>query len=734
MALKRRSRTIGYLKCSRSAFALALVLAALSALPAYLYLRQSPPSLQASFIGGLFGGGGSCPPAGAGNGCIFGPVASSMDCAAQGGLLFVSCSVGVKYCYKNAGAACPLPGMCGSTCNGSAGVCMGGVPCGGPPAGGGGVPGGGGGCPAGTPACPPACVAVNGTGCNQSVGCCMGGVLTPMPKPCCNPAANSCNLGTCQAGTCGNGSIEAGENCMTCPADVVCTGGNVCNVGSCIPFPPPFCTNDTVCLAPETCICADCGCPGGGLCIAGICTPPPLLCGNGICAGTENCSNCIDCACTVASQSCMSGVCDGFETNCWDGNGDDSEDNDTLADCADTLDCSGQSCALHGKVCNGGACVCLGAGSEVGLCNDSLDNDCDGTTDCMDSNCTGNPICPLGNEQTRCSDLVDNDSDGYADCLDVTDCADGTMCRRTSGVLGSCNATVCCAAYESALGVGPTSECGNGQDDDCDGAADCADSNCTGSASCCGNPGDSCMIPSYCCGGLNCTGPIGSRTCNAPPPSSLVPPIAPIAPVIPVLPTIPTAPVVPVPATSLAPTTSPASPSFVPPSGPTPVAPFVPAGPATSPVWPASPTPAAVFSFCSSPAGCHLGLSVGVCSYLPNSFTGQPSTCTTPGESASTSAALPGPAGLTGVPTAGLRRRDVTTSAPVPTICPYTTGCHTECILNRWRLRPETDGSAEDFSYVGTDCESPPDAERPSLFDRMVSGVRRLFYRPLETE
>lgn len=47
----------------------------------------------------------------------------------------------------------------------------------------------------------------------------------------------------------------------------------------------------------------------------------------------------------------------------------------------------------------------------LGSCDDGVDNDCDGQTDCADDNCKGN-------EASYCSDLLDNDCDGQTDGQD----------------------------------------------------------------------------------------------------------------------------------------------------------------------------------------------------------------------------------------------------------------------------------------------------------------------------
>jgi lysyl endopeptidase len=65
-------------------------------------------------------------------------------------------------------------------------------------------------------------------------------------------------------------------------------------------------------------------------------------------------------------------------------------------------------------------------------------------------------------------------------------------------------------------GCTPTTEvCSDGIDNDCDGAIDCADSNCAGSPSCgtCSPVGSACVNNSDCCGN-KCKGPASGKTCR----------------------------------------------------------------------------------------------------------------------------------------------------------------------------------------------------------------------------
>ena len=62
---------------------------------------------------------------------------------------------------------------------------------------------------------------------------------------------------------------------------------------------------------------------------------------------------------------------------------------------------------------------------ETGLCDDGEDNDCDGNTDCDDTDCAADPACvciPTESPEVSCSDGIDNDCDGDTDCDDA-DCA-----------------------------------------------------------------------------------------------------------------------------------------------------------------------------------------------------------------------------------------------------------------------------------------------------------------------
>jgi hypothetical protein len=126
------------------------------------------------------------------------------------------------------------------------------------------------------------------------------------------------------------------------------------------------------------------------------------------------------------------------------------------------------------------------------ICNDGMDNDCDGLIDCADSGCacadvdgdgygiTASPCCQYAgidcNDNNpnihpgaaEICDGKDNDCDSIIDNVDMD--KDGYTDQNCGG--NDCNDN------DPNVNPGATEVCTNGKDDDCDGAADCADSQC----------------------------------------------------------------------------------------------------------------------------------------------------------------------------------------------------------------------------------------------------------------
>jgi hypothetical protein len=99
-------------------------------------------------------------------------------------------------------------------------------------------------------------------------------------------------------------------------------------------------------------------------------------------------------------------------------------------------------------------------------CNDGQDNDFDGEVDCDDSDCFGKPGC--NTVETNCRDAQDNDGDARVDCAD-SNCFGQAGCTRER-------------------------ICNDGFDNDSDGLTDCTDPDCVGRTGCTNEA----TAPGYC--------------------------------------------------------------------------------------------------------------------------------------------------------------------------------------------------------------------------------------------
>lgn len=108
-----------------------------------------------------------------------------------------------------------------------------------------------------------------------------------------------------------------------------------------------------------------------------------------------------------------------------------------------------------------------GGGTPVEVCNNGVDDDGDGSTDCADPDCAADPAC-TGTPVENCSNGVDDDGDGAIDCAD-TDCAADPACVP-AGPGDECNDPIAASLGSNAI--------------DTTGATDSADlsdgSQCTG--------------------------------------------------------------------------------------------------------------------------------------------------------------------------------------------------------------------------------------------------------------
>ena len=185
-------------------------------------------------------------------------------------------------------------------------------------------------------------------------------------------------------------------------------------------------------------------------------------------------------------------------------------ENAVAEDCEDGLDndrdgwtdCADPSCrntaACGAEVCTDGVdndadglidCAdpdCQRSESCREICDDGVDNDRDGRADCLDSECVGHPSCP---DPEVCDDGVDNDEDGLTDCADPQ-CSRTPACRVPEdcedGVDNDEDGRTDCDDRE-CFGVGPCpfpEVCDDGIDNDEDGLVDCDDTDCAAISRC----------------------------------------------------------------------------------------------------------------------------------------------------------------------------------------------------------------------------------------------------------
>ncbi|EKD43652.1 MAG: hypothetical protein ACD_72C00190G0002 [uncultured bacterium] len=80
------------------------------------------------------------------------------------------------------------------------------------------------------------------------------------------------------------------------------------------------------------------------------------------------------------------------------------------------------------------------------ICNDNIDNNNDGKTDCADQTCTSNVNCiAIPQQLENCNNSIDDNSDGKIDCADST-CNNSSNCKKVDEVLNNtAGAMVACS-------------------------------------------------------------------------------------------------------------------------------------------------------------------------------------------------------------------------------------------------------------------------------------------------
>lgn len=206
----------------------------------------------------------------------------------------------------------------------------------------------------------------------------------------CTGGGEACNtgmMGVCAAGLtrcggtgCQQSTMPSSETCdgqdndcdgMTDEGDGLCTGGNVCDRGRCVPPCVEGACFDTQRCINGLCVEATCVgvmCPAGQRCVSGACR---AACDGVTCPAGRECraGACVDpCAGVLcpSGQACVSGVC---RTSCMcAGCAAGSSCNAASGLCVESA-CVGVDCSsMPNTVCRAGACVdrCTGASCPAG--------------------------------------------------------------------------------------------------------------------------------------------------------------------------------------------------------------------------------------------------------------------------------------------------------------------------------------------------------------------------------
>lgn len=196
-----------------------------------------------------------------------------------------------------------------------------------------------------------------------------------------------------------------------------------------------YCDDVTPSNYSQACNCGPCGC-GGTIQCDSTCSgpnPAPLnygqACGN---CGSVNCSGgCTQGICAPGSTQCLGTTFQTCIAACtWQNSSTDADGDGVAFQCGDSLCDNMFGVGDSTKTVN-----------EVGLCNDGIDNNCNGVLDCNDTSCVGDPNCP---------DLCNVASDCVQSNCTIEACV-SNKCQYTNRTL--CDAAECPAgSYCTAPG------------------------------------------------------------------------------------------------------------------------------------------------------------------------------------------------------------------------------------------------------------------------------------------
>lgn len=260
----------------------------------------------------------------------------------------------------------------------------------------------------------------DGNACNGTLVCNTSSlpykcVVNPATVVTCPSTKGTCSAGTCSPAT-GACTYTPQNNGQACNADDnLCTGGDACNGGVCVPGAVIDCNDSNVCTNDACSPAAGCthlavasacsdgnACTSGDACTGGVCTGGAAKNCNdnnpcttdscnpatGACVNTAGAAACDDGNACTSGDKCVNGSCSGLPLNpvtaCDDGKACTADSCDPTLGCQHATIQAGQSCGSS-KVCTDvGTCITVPAGMALIPaaafwmgCNSAKDSNCD---------------------------------------------------------------------------------------------------------------------------------------------------------------------------------------------------------------------------------------------------------------------------------------------------------------------------------------------------------------------
>jgi hypothetical protein len=246
---------------------------------------------------------------------------------------------------------------------------------------------------------------------------CSAGACVSNPIPGCVPCndasdcadGNACTTEACVGGVCGH---ETTPGCVPCDTAADCADGSGCTLDAC---EAGVCAHTTIDGCQSCASVNDCADDNG--CSDDSCS------GDGVCSHSDR-PGCVPCT-TVADcddhNACTADLCQA-DGSCGHVTIPGCKACGQVSDCADGDECTTEACtAGRCEYTEAEACV-SSCTPTTEVCGDGVDNDCDGSTDCDDANCSAAPGCAAPAE--ICGNCLDDDGDGLVDYEDGDCCAE----------------------------------------------------------------------------------------------------------------------------------------------------------------------------------------------------------------------------------------------------------------------------------------------------------------------